>query len=696
MKKLITTCKAIMVTMVLTMMSTNVQAQEVHGWPYNYKGVMLQGFYWDSFSKTKWKKLTAQADEICSAFDLVWIPQSGKAANDNSMGYDPKYWFPDGNQFSYTSSFGNEQELRDMIKAFKDRGTGTIADVVLNHRGNLSNWVDFPKEVYNGSTYELKSTDICKDDDGGSTLTWANANGYSLSSNNDQGEGWDGMRDLDHQSANVQKCVKAYLKMLLEDLGYVGFRYDMVKGYPASYTGMYNKAAGVEYSVGEYWDGTQAIRNWIDGTKVDGWPTSAAFDFQFKYVVNNAANNNNWKNLSGQNDSHWPLVSSSYENGNYRQWAITFLENHDTEVRPDGTSNGPLTKNILPANAYMMGMPGTPCVFLKHWLDYKKEIAAMIDVRKAAGIHNRSYYLPFLTNEQQYVVCAGESATDLRLATAVGNLASSWSNNKYTKVLEGSGYAFFMSKSLNTAWADKPSGKYDKAFQVKLTAVSNTTGVQLVYTTNGSNPTASSTKVSSGSTITIPLGETTLKVGLLISGAVSGIVTRTYKVEEPAPFTPYTITINVCAEKVGWNDYVNFHSWGDERTGTAWPGDKVTTTKTTTDGKKWFYKSYNITSADDYVNLVFSIGTAANANQNQTVDANDFTQDAWLEISDTKDGTKYLINDVTSSYTTAIGAITTQTENTDNRWYNINGQVLNGQPTQKGIYINNGKKYIVK
>ena len=187
-----------------------------------------------------------------------------------------------------------------------------------------------------------------------------------------------------------------------------------------------------------------------------------------------------------------------------------------------------------------------------------------------------------------------------------------------------------------------------------------------------------------------------MKVGLLINGTVSGIVTRTYKVEEPAPFTPYTITINVCAEKVGWDDYVNFHSWGDARTGTAWPGDKVTTTKTTTDGKKWFYKSYNITSADDYVNLVFSIGTAANANQNQTVDANDFTQDAWLEISDTKDGTKYLINDVTASYTTAVGAITTQMENVDNRWYNINGQVLNGKPTQKGIYINNGKKYIVK
>ena len=696
MKKLITTCKVIMVTMVLTMMSTNVQAQEVHGWPYNYKGVMLQGFYWDSFSKTKWKKLTAQADEICSAFDLVWIPQSGKAANDNSMGYDPKYWFPDGNQFSYTSSFGNEQELRDMIQAFKARGTGTIADVVLNHRGNLSNWVDFPKEVYNGATYELKSTDICKDDDGGKTKQWADQNHYSLSNNNDQGEGWDGMRDLDHQSANVQKCVKAYLKMLKDDLGYIGFRYDMVKGYPASYTGMYNKYAGIEYSIGEYFDGSNNIRNWIDGTKVDGWPTSAAFDFDFKYVVTTAANKGEWSKLGNQNYGNYPLVSNNYDNGNYRQWAITFVENHDTELRPDGSSNGNIVQNILAANAYMMGMPGTPCVFYKHWMAYKKEISAMIDVRKAAGIHNRSYYLPFQTTDNCYVVCTGENANNLKLATAIGNGAKNYTNNKYVKVLEGSNYAFLMNKSLNTAWADKPSGNYDKAFQVKLTAVTSNTNAQLVYTTNGSNPTASSTKVSSGSTITIPLGETTLKVGLLISGAVSGIVTRTYKVEEPAPFTPYTITINVCAEKVGWNDYVNFHSWGDERTGTAWPGDKVTTTKTTTDGKKWFYKSYNITSADDYVNLVFSIGTAANANQNQTVDANDFTQDAWLEISDTKDGTKYLINDVTSSYTTAIGAITTQTEKTDNRWYNINGQVLNGQPTQKGIYINNGKKYIVK
>ena len=26
------------------------------GWPADYGGVMLQGFYWDSFSDTRWSK----------------------------------------------------------------------------------------------------------------------------------------------------------------------------------------------------------------------------------------------------------------------------------------------------------------------------------------------------------------------------------------------------------------------------------------------------------------------------------------------------------------------------------------------------------------------------------------------------------------------------------------------------------------
>ncbi len=202
----------------LILAATALTAADAQGWPANYEGVMLQGFYWDSYSATKWSKLESQAEEISNYFSLLWIPQSAYTGSSTSMGYDPLYYF------DQHSSFGTEEQLRSMINTYKEKGTGIIADVVVNHRKNLSNWVDFPAETYKGVTYQMQSTDIVRNDDGGKTLTWANNNGYSLSSNNDEGEGWDGMRDLDHKSENVQNCVKVYTKYLLEDLGYTGFR----------------------------------------------------------------------------------------------------------------------------------------------------------------------------------------------------------------------------------------------------------------------------------------------------------------------------------------------------------------------------------------------------------------------------------------------------------------------------------------
>ena len=334
------------------------------GWPSNYGGVMLQGFFWDSFNDTQWTRLEKQADELATTFDLIWVPQSGNSGG-TSMGYDDLYWF------NQNSSFGSEADLRSMIKTFKQKGIGTIADVVINHRKNVSNWVDFPKETYNGVTYELTSTDICANDDGGETKKWADKNGYSLSKNNDTGEGWGGMRDLDHKSENVQKNVKAYLDFLLNDLGYTGFRYDMVKGYSASFTGLYNSSAGVNYSVGEYWDGNATtVKNWINGTKVDGKIQSAAFDFPFRYTVRNALrgsnNDNNSKNWKQDPDFTLLSASSIMSDANYRQYAVTFVENHDTEKRSNADQD-PIRKDTIAANAFMLAMPGTPCVFLKHW-----------------------------------------------------------------------------------------------------------------------------------------------------------------------------------------------------------------------------------------------------------------------------------------------------------------------------------------
>ena len=45
---------------------------------------------------------------------------------------------------------------------------------------------------------------------------------------------------------------------------------------------------------------------------------------------------------------------------------------------------------VLQANAYLLMMPGTPCVFFPHWVTFKSEINTLIALRKAAGIHSES------------------------------------------------------------------------------------------------------------------------------------------------------------------------------------------------------------------------------------------------------------------------------------------------------------------
>ena len=443
MKKTFTTLSLLLA---LGLSSTSVNAQ---GWPKDYGGVMLQGFYWDSFADSQWSYLEEQADDISRYFSLVWIPQSGNCNSSyNQMGYMPVYYF------DHNSSFGTEAQLRSMIKAYNDRGTGIIADVVINHRNNLGaggSWVDYPAETYKGETYQMLSTDIVKNDDGNKTLDWATKNGLSLSQNNDTGEGWDGCRDLDHKSENVNKVIKAYLDYLINDLGYTGFRYDMVKGYSASFTADYNTAAKPQFSVGEYWDSSSNIKRWIDGTKVDDVPASGAFDFQFRYRVRDAAASNDWSKLAGSTSDQagYPLI---YQAG-YSQYAITFVENHDTQYRSASEPLDPLKGDTLAANAYMLAMPGTPCVFYKHWLTQKKALKLMISARQQAGITNTSSYEVSKKYSTAYAVTV--TGTKGKLICVVGSNSQTFNCPEgFTEILSGRAYRYLLENTALEGWND--------------------------------------------------------------------------------------------------------------------------------------------------------------------------------------------------------------------------------------------------
>jgi len=662
------------------------------GWPQNYGGVMLQGFYWDSWDDSQWASLEKQANDLATSFDLIWIPQSGNCGG-TSMGYDDLWWFN-----NYDSSFGSEAQLRSMIKTFKEKGLGTIADVVINHRRNLSNWVDFPKETYNGETYEMLSTDICANDDKGETKKWAEQNGYSLSSNNDTGEGWDGMRDLDHASENVQRIVKAYLKFLLNDLGYAGFRYDMVKGYKGEYTKLYNEYSKPTYSVGECWDGTSTIRKWIDATEM----TSAAFDFQFRYTVRNACNSGSWDRLNQQNDGNWPLVSANYESGNYRQYAVTFVENHDTEKRSNAVQD-PLNKDTLAANAFMLAMPGTPCVFLKHWQAYKQEIKAMIEARKLAGITNTSSYTRFFVGNPTAVNTAYyANNVDNKLLVVVGNEgkltpeAETW-----TKILSGYHYAYYLAKSLETAWADKGSGDFYDPFSVTLTAVS-ASDARLVYTLDGTTPSATNgQQVASGTSIKIEGNkDITLKVGLLIGNTVTGVIARTFTYREPEKELPIEVPdfckVNegeVCAffeAPAAWSNTIYCWAWtdspSDNFTGGSWPGVACELLGTANNGNKVWKWTWNGTkqkssSASSPAKIIFS-----NNGSPQTADLG-FSLGGYYN----KDGLQGKVS-------TGISII--EADCSSAGIYTLDGRLVrtdgNLSGLRKGVYIVNQKKYVVR
>lgn len=640
----------------------NVYAQ---GWPANYGGVMLQGFYWNSYDDTKWTNLKSQVNDFADNFSLVWLPQSGKClGNSQTMGYKPYYYF------NQNSSFGTEAELRDLIKTFKGKGIGMVADVVVNHH-DTDGWFTFPAEVYKGVTYQFKSTDIVANDDKGKTAKEATKQGISLSKNNDEGEDWDGCRDLDHKSQNVQTIIKAYLKYLKDDLGYTGFRYDMVKGFSGSHVADYNKSVGVEYSVGEYWDSNARIQSWINATLKN----SAAFDFQFRYNVRDAINSNNWAALKSTNN----LINDK----NWRQYAVTFVENHDMEYRSSSEQQDPIRRDTLAANAYLLAMPGTPCVFFTHWLEYKDEIGAMISARKAAGITNMSDYEVKVATSAYYAVNVNKT-----LYAAVGRLDKMENPGAdWQKVLSGYHYAYFLNKSLETAFVDKASGIRDNSFKVKLIAVSKDASAKLVYTTDGTVPTAKSKQVASGDEITIS-SDCVLKVGLLVGGSVKGIITRNYTIQHveegsdafeiPAP--GYTYNAYFVAPAT-WKNEVKCWAWTKTAnyTGGTWPGVKCY--KIGKNGKQYIYQwCYYGTLTTPPASIIF--------NNNGSAQTDDFTfvNGAYYDIKGKTTGI--------STPQTIKPAVSSNIYSLDGRIVRRNASSLDG--LSKGIYVYQGKKVVMK
>lgn len=397
--------------------------------PMATEDVMLQAFYWNSHGETKWSQLNSQASEIAASFDLVWLPPASEAefGGSSNMGYHPYKWS------SLSSSWGDRSKLTTLIKSLHDGNCKVIADIVVNHRAGNSAQGNFPTDNFGDyGSYTIPNSCVTKDDENSNSS--ATDYDYKWNVQGDMWGGYSAARDLAHSKSEVRDAVKAYLKWLKNTIGFDGFRYDLVKGYDPKYTAEYNTAAAPYFSVGEFYQSNyDDLAGWVNGAS----KKSTVFDFCFKQAMYNWGGGSNYEQLAWM-DGSTKRPAGLIHNPGMRQYAVTFIDNHDTATPHEGAWE--YGGDIEKANAIMLSAPGIPCVFWKHWTKSKAAIKKMIAARKAMGVNSNSDVKVTNTSGYYESVATGTKGT---LICRVG----SWSGtpNGYTVACSGSGWAYYTS-----------------------------------------------------------------------------------------------------------------------------------------------------------------------------------------------------------------------------------------------------------
>ena len=423
--------------------------------------VMLQGFYYDAFGSsdaefsynTRWSTLNANAAAL-SKFDVIWLPPSAMAAG---TGYHPKQW---SNQ---NSDWGTAVELTTLINNLHSQGTKVMADVVVNHRDNKSSWCDFyPDNFGDYGNFQLTAEHICNDDEvnSGNNGCRATGNGDTGYTGVDPVNGvygaWDGARDLDHTNAYVRQDVKAYLLWLKNEIGYDAWRWDMGKGFAPTYFNEYNYVSNPYMSVIEFWEGSVGtLSDFLNYCRPasdynSSWdsanPGSMVFDFATKYQAIN----------EGIGQGNYDLRGKGMPGAGISRYAVTFVDNHDTYR--DGSclaKVGDGERKILQSYAYILSMPGVPCVFYPHWKSFTSAINAMIDARHAVGVNSTSSVDDSETGDNTYR--ASVQGTNGYLILRLGaDIYSHDPGSGYKIAAEGYGYRIYVPQ--NVILGDDPAG----------------------------------------------------------------------------------------------------------------------------------------------------------------------------------------------------------------------------------------------
>lgn len=582
-----------------------IQPQPTSAVPSQCGDVLMQGFYYDSYSvdethmgtttygDTRWKTLLGQAGEIGAYFDLIWLPPSAYASG---TGYHPKQY---SNQ---NSDWGSRAELEALISAFHNSGTKVVADIVINHVEAMASWCDFAVQDFGEyGRFEPDGSYICSTDEMNDPANKKEAGDcYGTATGSpDDGANWEAARDWSHDKVYVQQMMIAYLKWMKEVMHYDGWRYDKGDGFNNWHMDNYNKQSRPYIAFMEYWSGNDEIIGGIEQANRN----VMALDFQTKYSAFDGIAGFDYSKCKG----------SGLLGRGYSKYAVTFVDSHDWFLRGNGQEFGgdgksmtpELKDRLLQANAFLLSMPGVPCVFYPHWQKYKEDLKPMINARHLAGVHSES---PVTDEEAEQ---GGYQATitgkNGYLILCLGNKAGRTFSG-FQKVAGGNGYAIWVKANGDVApgLIVTPSSTFEDAvngIDVTMKAVGGSGNAKIYYTTDGTDPTTASTEY------TAPLNfktTTTLKAIAVCGSAQSKVQTYTYTYREPLQHG-IRVRFNKPAE---WNK-VYFYAWvpGDDGQGNptsenimgAYPGQRIYQ-----DAEGWY--SYEFDNSLKTVNFCINSG----------------------------------------------------------------------------------------
>lgn len=575
--------------------------------PAECEDVMLQAFYYDSYrdgapgdvkingkqlGNTKWNVLLDQSGEIGTYFDLVWLPPSGKS--EGGTGYHQTVY---SNQ---NSDWGSQKELMEFINRMHAVNTKVVADIVINHAGGKS-WCEFfPQNFGEYGTFEPDASWIAQSDevnfnpeagDCKGKATGPEDGGYNMQDN------YASARDWAHAKPEVQEMMKAYLKWMKNVIGFDGWRYDYAQGFKGHYINMYNSASENYFSVVEFWNGDMNnIKSYLNDVN---WNT-LAFDFSTKYSA-----------IKGIADGHYEQCKGSGLLGaGLSKYAVTFVDSHDTyfgcqggrdnndEIGGCGKSMEDYNKDrVLGANAFILSMPGVPCVFYPHWAKYKDAIGKMVLARKAAGVHSESKVTDEAGSGYYKSTITGKHGS-IRLLLGP-NSGFNTTPAGYTLAYKGGNFAMYYTTTQAEVpvLSITPSTIYKtESHTVEMSAVALSGKPTIYYTLDGSDPTTSATKKTYTTSFTIN-GTVTVKAYAELNGVKSAVQEATYTYQEPQQ-TPLTVKFMPPAT---W-EKVYLYAW-DAAGATvlsAWPGMEWKNK----DANGWLYHVFDAKYQE--VNIIFN------------------------------------------------------------------------------------------